>query len=477
MSEAKKIILPTFTLVEVCGLDDAGANPWPGNKQSLSGDQYFFRPVARKLKFGKRTGIYAWNLFPIVVDGNGALWAEASLYILDRIMSTNGPSMATYTGIAEDLASFKRWIEDEDVDFRKFPANKLERPTYCYRGDLFTRVRAGEVAAGSARRQMGTVIGFYRWLISERYIAPAHAPWVESDVYIDLHDSKGFRLRKKVTTTDVSVRVPKQNDPYAGTIDDGGKLRPLEMDEQVWLLDALKKLDNTEMTLIHLVSMFTGARIQTILTLRVRHARIEVLGDVTEVPLKVGHGTTIDTKYGKQGTLFVPRWLYERLRVYSHSERARARRMKAGRDDEDQYLFLSNRGAPLYRAKAERDEFDEAFEIRHEKVGQTVRQYITDMVRPTIKAMVGKAMHYRLHDLRATFGMNMTDYLLARVQAGEMTLHEVREFVKVRMMHDSAATTDLYLQHRQNLKTVRRVQLQYENHLKSLTDKAQGILS
>jgi hypothetical protein len=477
VSEAKKIIIPKATLTEPCKKSDEGATSWDGNKLLSPGEQFFDRPVARKIKYGKRTGTYSWNLFPVVVDGNAALWPEASLYILDRIMGIVGPSMSTYHSIADDLAAYKRWLEDEEVDFKHFPANKLERPTYRYRGDLMLKARAGEIAIGSASRMVSAVIGFYRWLEEEHYFVPAHSPWVESDAHIPLTDRKGFRRYKKVKTTDLRVHVPKQDDPYAGAIADGGKLRPLPMEEQIMLLDALKKLGNIEMTLIHLLALFTGARIQTVLTFRVRHARLVLPKKEVEVALPVGHGTMIDTKYGKRGTLFMPRWLYEKLCIYSHSDRAHTRRVKAGSDDENQYLFLSNRGAPLYRSKEDRDEFDETLDIRHEKVGQTVRQYIKDMVLPTIKAMTGKTMHYQLHDLRATFGMNLTDMQLALVESGKATLHEVREFVKFRMMHESAATTDLYLQFRGHQKLVRRVQEQYELYLQSLADRAQGILS
>lgn len=477
MSEAKKIIIPKATLTEPCKKNDEGATPWDGNRLLSLGEQYFDRPVARKIKYGKRTGTYSWNLLPVVVDGNAALWPEASLYILDRIIGTVGPSMSTYHSIAEDLAAYKRWLEDEDVDFRHFPANKLERPTYRYRGDLLMKARAGEIAIGSASRMVSAVIGFYRWLAEEQNFLPVHSPWVESDAYIPLTDSKGLRRHKKIKATDLRVHVPKQNDPYTGVIADGGSLRPLPMEEQIMLLDALKKLGNIEMTLIHLLALFSGARIQTVLTLRVRHAQLELPKSDSEMALPVGHGTMIDTKYGKRGVIFIPRWLYKRLRIYSHSDRARARRAKAGRDDENQYLFLSNRGAPLYRSKEDRDEFNESLNIRHEKVGQTVRQYIKDMVLPTIVEMTGKVIRYRFHDLRATFGMNLTDMQLKLVQDGKATLHDVREFVKFRMMHESAATTDLYLQYRGLQKLVRHVQKEYEDYLQLLADRAQGILS
>lgn len=475
MSTARKIIIPQARLIEPCPKSDKDAIPWPGNTEYQV--EYWVRPVVRGLRHGKQTDTYSWNLFPVVVDGNSRLWADASLYILDRIVGEVGPAMQTYHTIAEDLAIFKRWLEEEGIDYKHFPAKKLERPTYRFRGHLVLKAHAQEIAFGSANRIVGTVVQFYRWLTAEFGFVFANPPWQENDVYIPIVDKKGFVQHKKVKKTDVRVHVPKQHDPYAGMIDDGGKLRPLPMQEQIVLLKALKKLDNTEMSLIHLVALTTGARIQTVLTLRIRHARLEAPKKAEEIPLAVGHGTSIDTKYGKQGVIYIPVWLYEKLRVYSYSERAQARRKKAGTtSEEDQYLFLSAQGSPMYRSKQDRDEFDPTLSVRHEKVGQTVRQYIKDMILSTITEIADSPFHYRFHDLRATFGMNLTDTLLLLAQKGKMTLTKVREEVRDRMMHESYETTDLYLEYRKNQKRLRQTQKAYEKHLASLTTLAMELL-
>lgn len=413
---------------------------------------------------------------PVVVDGNGALWPEANLYILSRLEGAINPNMTTYTGIASDLAAFKRFLEDENINFIEFPQRKLFRPTYRYRGDLQLRIRASQIAPTTARRRMTSVIGFYRWLIEEKLIEPENPPWQEGDAYFKFTDSKGFSRTKLVKTTDIAVRVAKQIDPYDGAIDDEGKLRPLTEQEQLWLMESLAELGNTEMTLIHLLALFTGARIQTILTLRTCHVRPDFAADVTEIRIPVGPGTAIDTKNDKRLMLIIPRWLFEKLRVYSFSERARKRREKAGNDAEDQYLFLSIRGAPMYTSKSDRQKFDERHSIRHEKEGQAVRQFISERVIPMIKKKSGGKFQYRLHDLRASYGMNLTDQQLDLVREGKATLHQVREFVKARMGHESAATTDRYLNYRQNLRFIAKVQLEFESHLKTLTDMASRVV-
>ncbi|MBK0413128.1 hypothetical protein JD974_01795 [Chromobacterium haemolyticum] len=320
---------------------------------------------------------------------------------------------------------------------------------------------------------MSSIISFYTWLRDEGVLVPAHVPWKGSDRYIELKDMHGFKYSKRVITTDVSIRVPKQDDPYAGTIDDGGKLRPLAHEEQGWLMDALISLGNTEMTLIHLFGLLTGARIQTILTFRVRHALVE-LDDPPppELRFPVGPGTGIDTKNDKQLVLHIPVWFYQMLRTYAYSERAHRRRCRAdGGDSEDQYLFLSVRGTPLYQCKADSQTFDDTNNLRHAKAGQGVRQFMTERVIPLIREKYGaSSFHYRFHDTRASFGMNLTDAQLGLVAKGESTLHQAREFVKARMCHESSATTDRYLQYRNNLKLIRAVSANYNEHLRLLAE-------
>ncbi len=475
--QARKILLPSFTLTEVCNSDYAGAAVQLSLKDEPLG--YSTRPVNRGSQHNEAE-LFSYNLMPVVVDQNSVPWGEANIYLLSRLTDSIAPSMSTYAGIADDLSAYRRFLDETAIDWLAFPSQKLSRPTYKYNARLRHAVAAGEIAAATARRRMGAVISFYRWLKADGVLPTENALWKESDRYIELKDAHGFKFTKKVITTDVSIRVAKQEDPYDGKINDGGKLRPLAQEEQEWLLDALASIGNTEMTLIHLMGMLTGARIQTILTFRVRHALLE-LDDIHggELRFPIGPGTGIDTKNDKQMVLHIPIWFYKMLRTYVHSDRAKKRRERAtGGDNENQYLFLSVRGVPFYRCKEESRAYDATNTLRHNKVGQAVRQFITEQVIPFVRTKYGaRNFHYQFHDTRATFGMNMTDHQLKLVEQGKTTLKEVREFVKTRMGHESAATTDLYLQYRSNLKLVRWVGVEYESHLKKLSERAmKGLL-
>jgi hypothetical protein len=87
--------------------------------------------------------------------------------------------------------------------------------------------------------------------------------------------------------------------------------------------------------------------------------------------------------------LHIPIWFYRMLRTYAHGDRAKKRRARAaGGDKQDQYLFLSTQGNPLYRSKEESRAFDPTNELRHAKAGQGVRQFITKlMIRLGLRAL------------------------------------------------------------------------------------------
>lgn len=478
---ARKTLLPSFALTEVTDRDDPN-----GVEVRVSGSSgendfcYFIRPKMVEGEDARRDGKPVWtphrfNLFPIVLDSTGAPWAEANMWILHSLQGRVAPAMSTYASIAEDLSAYRRFLDETSIEWLYFPAHKLQRPTYRFNGHLKHLVHGAEIAPSTAKRRMATVIRFYRWLQEDGAFVPENPPWKASDRYIQFSDQHGFKRTKAVTTTDLSIRVAQQDNPYDDRIDDGGKLRPLPQIEQEWVLDALISLGNTEMTLIHLFGLVTGARIQTILTFRVKHALAAFdEHSIGNLRFPVGPGTGIDTKNDKKLVLHIPVWFYRLLRIYALSDRARGRRMRAaGGDTEEQYLFLSIRGAPLYSAQAEANSFNEANTLRHAKLGQGVRQYIRDHVLPFIREKHGvSAFHYQFHDTRATFGMNLVDAKLTLVEQKKATLKDVMEFVRVRMGHTSIATTERYLTYRSRLKMVRAVQDDWESRLEKLAEQA-----
>jgi len=482
MNRARKIILPTFQLTTVTESTHLNATlVVVPSRNEASEESYYIQPKYKATDNNNCDGLphfkqTVYRCFPVVLDSMHVPWAEANVYILSRLIDALDSSMSTYISIAEDLAAYRAFLDETGLDWMNFPSQKLMRPTYRFRGHIKYLCGTGEIAVSTARRRMGSVIRFYRWLIRENIFIPEYSPWKESDCFIEIKNTHGFASRLKVQTTDISIVLPKQCDPYDGSIEDGAKLRPLSHEEQEWVLDALISSGNTEMLLIHLFGFLSGARIQTILTFRVKDVSKEIDVEQKEVRIPVGFGTGIDTKRGKRMVLHLPAWFYDALQRYANSNRAKMRRMKAiGGDVQEQYLFLSVRGAPLYQSKEDMNTSGINNVVRHVKSGQGVRQFIKEKIIPFIQEKYkATSFHFQFHDTRATAGMNWTDHQLGLVEQGIITLHQAREYVKVRMGHASSETTDKYLRYRHNLKQVRWALEGYENHLKELAAISMG---
>jgi hypothetical protein len=410
-------------------------------------------------------------LFPVVRLADDAPWAEANVWLIDVMESKSSPNMLTFAGVADDLAAFRRFLDVEEIDWLTFPLNKRHRPTYRYSAAIKLAVQAGELSPSVAKRRMGTVVRFYRWLMSEAGLKLANSPWVESDRFIEFKDQNGFGRLVGVKTTDLSMNIRRAEDPWEDHIQDGGRLRPLPSSEQSVLLQSLASLGNTEMTLVHLFALLTGARTQTVLTVRMRH----VLRKPTEfhgndIRLACGPGTGIDTKGGVKGVLHLPRAFYERLYIYVHSDRARRRRQLAvGGDHPDQPLFLSHRGAPLYETREARGPARTGPQIRrHVKTGQAVRQFIKDELLPKMRAQLGNPMYeFSFHDLRATFGLNTIDAMTVNETKYTRALDQLRQL----MWHARLSTTEGYLSYRENRRLFDAVQDGWGAHLSSLVTR------
>ncbi len=428
---------------------------------------------------------FSYNLFPVILDRHAAPWPLGSLYILAQLEAEASPAMSTFQAKADDLGAYKEWLDTQDCPddlIFQFPKIKLRRPTYRYRGYLQQQIQAGEVAPSTAKRRMGTVVAFYRWLIDNNYFQPEYPPWEETQYRLIFKTTEGVAVSKKGVSTDVSIRAPKSEDPFAGNIQDGGKLRPLTGKEQNWILEATKAKGNTECYLIQLFMLATGARIQTAGTLRLTHFTHPnpgyakaLTGDGQVFKLKAGPGTGIDTKNDKNIVLQVPRPVYELFHIYALSDRAKVRRgwfaAKHG-ETTSPYLFLTQQGNPYYLAKAEALHFNPNLDRRHDKTGQPVRQFLKDHVIPYVREHHDKHFHYRIHDLRASFGMNMTELLMELVRKEVITLSRARMIVKDLLWHESYATTDLYLDYRSQMEAIYQAVNGYGKQLQGWIDQA-----
>jgi integrase len=454
--KAFKIILPQIELTEVCSITERGGNAVritvPGSGEQLI---YTVRPTTN-------TTLAKYYHFPIVLQADSSPWKHATLYLLQKIDSIAPPNPRTLESIANDLVMFRRFLDDEKIDYLHFPKRKLRRPTYHYRTQLQQLMESGEISANTASRRVSSVIGFYRWLERQHDTSFEHPLWQESEISISFHNTHGSIHHKPVKTTDLSVHVPKNREDYSEYINDSGKRRPLDKSEQVNLVTALKNIGNPEMMLAFLVALTSGARLQTVFTLRLVHFQTKLPEQLSEIPILVGMGTSIDTKFQRRMTLYIPRWLQEKIMVYINSERALKRRKISSHTFNnigDQYVFLTRTGKPYYIAN------NDPFKINYRSPprGGSVRQFIKSQLKPEL-IKLDAIFEFRFHDLRATYGLNLLEEKLS--QSGEKnSLFTSLMFIKTRMGHSKLSTTEHYLEYRKKYKLATHIQSEFEQHL------------
>jgi len=404
--------------------------------------------------------------YPLLINNDGSLWKHGNLYLLSKLKAYTKPSSKTLDSIAIDLKNFKEWCDAEDVDYLKTP-RKVLRPTYMYRGHLQELLRDGKISANTVKRRISAVVGFYRYLIEVENIKFKFPLWEAGITSITYQDRQGFSQSKQVNTTDVGKVVATSNpDLFDDAIEDGGRLHPIPQEKQKILFRTLKEIGNTEMTLGFLIALTTGARMQTVYTLRRKHFARVPDKEETEIKIRVGYGTHCDTKFQKQHTLLVPKWVYDKVRIYLNSPRAFKRLEKAKHifdSNELQYAFLNRSGVPYYTST------DDLYRklYRDAPNGNAVRQFIHTTIRKEL-AKKGEKLDFSFHDLRASFGMNLFDKLMPIVKNKEIELTRLLIEIKERMGHSSLTTTEKYLNFRDRHKIKEQAQDNYETYLRGL---------
>lgn len=461
--------LKNFELKAVCSLDDP--------ELKYAKDITDFRE-GKTLRLGYKTlktgtpSFTAKNL-PTVIGDDGLPW-DVGCYYLTYLTVHQLADPASIQKYAVHLSEFYDFCRTECVTPLLDTPSKRQRPIFRFRDQLLASVRDGEITDKTANNKIGNVVRFFRWLVEEHGYVFKHPPFTNESMLISYTKASGNIGHKLVQSHDARIKTfPKSQLPSENVIVDDGRLRPLPPNEQEALLDVLEKSKNTEMVLILIFALTTGARIQSTLTLRHKHFRAEVDPD-SSVPLAIGHGTSVDSKYSKKQVLIIPSFIQRKLAIYSHSERSKARFHKyceaRGIQPTDEamnecYLLLTNRGHPLYDAKSDLYKLDSSQQRTNLRTGDGVRKFIHQHVLPPMKKKFGDQYHFQFHDLRATFGMNLVDACNKLVNKGEMGASEVLPFVQSRMNHSDSKTTESYIHYRERNKQAEQIIETYQDTL------------
>lgn len=423
--------------------------------------------------------------FPFLFHQNGQPWVEANSYVLsfvkDKHLNTRPTDNARRR--ASRLLKYLIFCESNDINWLDFSGKRpSHRPTYRYYRHLLDQ---GGRSSAVLNQHTGVVYDFYKFVSSNWH--PIDLTRVETvkQIKILLNTVAGSRVMTAEKRSQTRP-TPRQSPVPIGFVrDDGEDLRPLTNPQLAEMLQAIDG-DSWSMQdrLILLTALMTGARKQTVLTLRMKHLRLftdkNLQNDGTYL-IHAGPGTGIDTKFDKPQVLHFPMQLADDLLVWASSPLAVKRRSSLSAqlerkypdlpaiEADDMYVFISDQGNCYYMAKN-----DPRFPIvKSRPIGQ-----VTETIKRKLMTSVSEKFpgSFTYHWLRATFAYQLYQRLLPLLERGHLQIGEEISFIQNRLHHADRETTENYLKlfsmHSEKL----AVQERYESHLFKFTGYGDLIL-
>lgn len=392
---------------------------------------------------------------PMIFWADGSPWNEANHWAHER--ATSGlVKLKTVQDQMRHLHKFAEWLELEDSpDWRHFPMNRADRVLVRWRGYLIDRRdRQGALAPSTATARMNACISFYRHCVAFGFIGDETPIWKDIPVLVRYHDTAGFERTLSRVTTEISIKCRSAN---RTTVEDG--LLPITGEHMVQLLEFASRHTSQELQLMLKLGFFTGARLQTICSLKLDNLERAVADPEVDGlwGIAVGPGSRphVETKFDVSGTLRIPDALLIELKTYAYSVR-RLKRQLAAPAEHKQLLFITTRGNP-YEKRADG------------KRSSAINSEMVVLRRSATAAGLKFMATFHFHQSRATYGTLVMKALLP--------LGNVRaalEFVRSAMFHKEISTTMKYVKFIENSKGKAEVANAYT---KVFFDLAQGAQS
>lgn len=387
---------------------------------------------------------------PVIIQSDNMVWELGSVYI-QSLLIENSLAQSSIESTANALLDYLRFIEHNDLDILHLPASEPERVTYRYRAFLLSQIRQSKKRPSTNNLKINKVVQFYKFCIKNKLFdkdSLRNLPYEEVDRRTTFTTETGLTKEKIVQSTNMIIPVSRKHHS-ANTIKDGGVLRPLTDNEQNFVKQYLKDKASREFQLMCYLALYTGARLQTVCTIRVHN--IKSLKDKKPDPfdntysLKVGRNTTIDTKFGISNIIKIPTWLANELIKYTESItwKNRAKLSYYG-NTTNNYIFLTARGSSYYTSIQEIEDrrISQSLKGFKPKRGLSVSIHINQMLKKINKEDI-KVSLFSFHDLRATFGLNTLKILIRCGFKHDTALM----YLKERMGHRYISTTMRYLEY------------------------------
>lgn len=433
--------------------------------------------------------------FPFVLNKDGSLWADATLYFVWKIKEQPAIASETLAQHASTLQDFKRFCEMKEEEEKDEPEKNrfhyLRAPIKSRRANVMYGRYLRENNAKQWGKKMKFISAFYKYLIRVRKIYFG-VDMLETEKANKLIITQRGGFIKEFEYNKVDQEAKTQSQGF-DTINDGEKMRPMSMEEQEIFENAIFECKNDELVLGIMIAITSMARKQTVYTLRLKHfvddlptsydeytlnrwksEKIRMIKDNDEKAIFVGDGTGIDTKNGKRFNIYIKGWLYKAIINYIASKRATKRRTGAlpQNNDLDQYVFLSRDSNPIYHAKNDINLEDwkrsGKASIKGNSIDQGMKRLRDEELMLACAARHANMFPVRFHDLRATGAMRYLDRNESLVDGVNITWGKILLKLAKLLAHESIVTTQRYLDLKL-LYQVKMPQLQLEYEIERMT--------
>lgn len=457
-------------------------------------------PIAVQLEKGKKDDAYfiakEYSLtlpddsvyhLPFIFNEDGSPWYEANLFFYHQSIDA-AVGYATTDELrrkASQLLDYKLYCEDEEIDYLNFcSARPGNRPTYSYFSKL---LHDDAISPKNLNKRTKFVYDFYKFIAElPGYTIDLTRVEKTKEAFIILEN--GYRKKVELRSQTVNVTTKAKPVKLGYVRDQGEDLRPLTNIQRDELIDVLGREFNVDERLIHLIALNTGARKQSIYTMRMKHMKMLSETELAEggiiikpkatvakdgtLMLKAGPRTGIDTKFGKTQTLYFPKELIEQLKTYADSRNAQKRRelfkLLHGDvlTDDDMYLFLSVNGNCHYMAKND---------PRYRKVKSRPKGEHTNYLKEKLFKHVSKNFptSFTFHWQRATFAFCLYQELSplvvsdrqVKLKPGQIRPGEEIRIIQTRLHHKDREITEHYLKLFTNFNEQLSAQEGYEGYI------------
>lgn len=391
--------------------------------------------------------------FPFLFHACGEPWYEANDYLLGLVKHLHPEKRPTddLRKRAARLLDYLLFCEDNNLDWLDFSgARPSFRPTYKY---FYHLISKGDRSNQVINQYTAAVYHFYSYVSKFWHDLDIKRVDTTKQVEFAVRTGAGVKLIKAEKRSQTKRVAPESSIPLGFVREDGEDLRPLcnrELGTFIGTIGHEKEWSVVE-RMILLISLMTGARKQTVLTIRLKHLRKftdDRLLPEGSYKLHAGPRTGIDTKYDKPQDLYFPKQLAEDLITLANSSMMKKRRAKLRAklegdgfsiSEDDMYLFLSDQGNCYYMAKDD---------PRYPVVLSPQTGQVTDTLKKKLlKKLAGKTFpeDFTYHWLRATFAFQLYQRLQVLVEKNKIRQGEVIGFIQKRMHHESRETTENYL--------------------------------